>query len=151
MIDLATPWRIFLHSHWLQACAIGVVATVLAVVLMTLAPATFTAFDWAAYDTWLRHRTPVPVSSSLILVTRDQASEMKFGAASWDRAILARVIIEAHEAGAVAIGVDHHLSHASAAQVGGAASDALLLEATKTIGRVVYLFDSESPLISDTT
>jgi transcriptional regulator with PAS, ATPase and Fis domain/CHASE2 domain-containing sensor protein len=151
MIDLATSWRIFLQSHWLQACAIGVVATVLAVVLMALAPATFTAFDWAAYDTWLRHRAPIPVSSSLILVTRDQASEMKFGAAPWDRVILARVITEAHEAGAVAIGVDHHLSHASPAQLGGAASDALLLEATKTVGRVVYPFDSESPLISDTT
>ena len=150
MIDFATTWRVFLQSHWLQACAIGMVAILLSLVFMALAPATFTAFDWTAYDIWLRHRTPVPASSSLILVMRDQASEAKFGTGPWDRAILARVITEIHEAGAVAIGLDHHLSHASPAQLGGAASDALLLEATKTAERVVYPFESESLLVSDT-
>lgn len=151
MSDFAKTWRVFLQSHWLQACAIGVMATLLALVFLALAPTTFTALDWTAYDIWLRHRGPVPVSTSLFIVTRDQASEAKFGSGQWDRAILARVIAEAHEAGAVAIGLDHRLSHASPAQLGGAASDALLLEAMKTAGQVVSPFDSEPSLASDTT
>jgi transcriptional regulator with PAS, ATPase and Fis domain/CHASE2 domain-containing sensor protein len=151
MLDTTRTWRVFLQSHWLQACAIGLVATLLAFVLMALAPTTFTALDWTAYDSWLRHRAPIEVSPSLLVVTRDHASESKFGTGQWDRAILARVISEAHEGGAVAIGVDHRLSHASPAQLGGVASDALLLEATKTSGPVVYPFDSELSLASGAT
>lgn len=149
MMDFSKSWRVFLQSLWLQAAAIGLVATVLSLALTALAPVTFTAFDWTAYDTWLTHRSPVPVSPSLLLVTRDQAAEARFGSGQWDRAILARVITEAHEAGALAIGIDHRLSHASPAQLGGAASDALLLEATKAARHVVYPFDSESPLATD--
>jgi transcriptional regulator with PAS, ATPase and Fis domain len=151
MHDWAKTWRVFLQSAWLQASAMGVSATLLSLSLWALAPATFTALDWSAYDTWLRHRTPVPVSSSLILVTRDQASETKFGTGHWDRAVLARVITAAHESGAVAIGLDHRIAQPSQAQLGGAASDALLLEATRTAGPVVYPFASESPLASDAT
>jgi transcriptional regulator with PAS, ATPase and Fis domain len=47
--------------------------------------------------------------------------------------------------------LDHRLSQASPAQLGGVASDALLLEASKAAGLVVYPFDSESPLASHTT
>ena len=39
----------------------------------------------------------------------------------------------------------------SQAQLGGAASDALLLEATKAAGQVVYPFELESSLASDHT
>ena len=151
MLNYARIWRAFLESRWLQACAIGVLATSLAAILMVLAPTTFTALNWAAYDAWLRHRGPVEVSPSLLLVIRDQASDAKFGAGQWDRAILARVLTEIHDAGAIAIGLDHRLSHASPAQLGGAASDALLLEATKAAGPVVYPFDSEPSVASDTT
>lgn len=129
----------------------GLGATVLALSLGALAPATFTALDWTAYDTWVRQRAPIPVSSSLILITRDQASETKFGTGSWDRAVLARFITTAHENGATAIGLDHRIAQPSQVQLGGAASDALLLEATRAAGHVVYPFESESPLASDTT
>lgn len=151
MLDVAKIWRVFLHSYLLQACAIGLMATLLASALVSLVPTTFTALDWAAYDAWLRHRAPIEVSPSLLLVIRDQASETKFGTGQWDRAILARVIAEARESGAIAIGFDHRLSHASPAQLGGAASDALLLETTKTAGPVVYPFDSASSPASDAT
>jgi transcriptional regulator with PAS, ATPase and Fis domain len=144
-------WRVFFESSWLQAGAIGFVATLLSLGFSAVAPATFTAGDWMAYDTWLRHRAPIPVSPALILITRDQSSETKFGTGPWDRAVLARFITAAHEAGAAAIGLDHRLSHASPAQLGGAASDALLLEATKTAARVVYPFDTESPLAPEST
>ena len=149
MPDFAHTWRLFLQSVWLQAGAMGLGATVLALSLGALTPATFTALDWTAYDTWLRHRAPIPVSPSLLLITRDQASETKFGTGPWDRAVLARFITAAHESGAKAIGLDHRIAQPSQAQLGGAASDALLLEATRAAGHVVYPFESESPLASD--
>lgn len=151
MIDLAKTWRVFLQSTWLQAGAIGLVATLLSLGLWAFTPSMFVTLDWLAYDAWLRHRTPIPVNPSLILITRDQASEVLFGPGVWDRAVLARAITAAHDAGAVAIGLDHRLDHASPAQFGGAASDALLQEATKTARHVVFPFDSESPLVSETT
>lgn len=150
-MDLLPSWRTFLRSFWLQAAAIGLVATILSLAFTAILPALFTSLDWLPYDTWLRHRDPIPVSPSLVVVERDKASEEKFGTGQWDRAILARLITEAYEAGAVAIGIDHRLSHASPAQLGGAASDALLLEAAKTAGHVVFVYDSESPLATDAT
>jgi transcriptional regulator with PAS, ATPase and Fis domain len=149
MPDFSQTWRLFLQSVWLQAGAMGLGATVLALSLGALAPATFTALDWTAYDTWLRHRGPIPVSPSLLLITRDQVSETKFGTGPWDRAILARFITAAHNSGAKAIGLDHRIAQPSQAQLGGAASDALLLEATKTAGPVVYPYEPESPLTSE--
>ncbi len=149
MHDWANTWRLFLQSVWLQAGAMGLGATVLSLSLGALAPATFTALDWTAYDTWLRHRAPIPVSSTLLLITRDHASETTFGTGPWDRAVLARFVIAAHNSGAKAIGLDHRIAQPSQAQLGGAASDALFLEATRTAGPVVYPYESESPLASE--
>ncbi len=149
MLGASPLWRQFLNTPWLQAIAMGLLAAILAFVLWTAAPATFTALDWTAYDLWLRHRTPIPVSPSLVIVTRDPASEEEFGTGPWDRAIPARLITAAHEAGASTIGIDHRLDQASPAQLGGAASDALLLEAMKTAGPVVVVQSSESPLAPD--
>ena len=141
-------WRQFLSSSWLQACAIGLLATLLAFGLRATAATTFTALDWAAYDFWLTDRAPISVSPSLLIVTRDQASEEEFGAGPWDRAILARLLTSAHESGARAIGLDHHLDHASPAQLGGAASDALLLEAMSTAGPIVVAQNPDATLAS---
>ncbi|MDP1767292.1 MAG: sigma 54-interacting transcriptional regulator [Nitrospirota bacterium] len=149
MSDLSQTWRLFLQSVWLQAGAMGLGATILALSLGGLAPATFTALDWTAYDTWLRQRAPVQISPSLLLITRDQASETKFGTGPWDRAVLARFITAAHNSGATAIGLDHRIAQPSQAQLGGAASDALLLEATRNAGPVVYPYETESPLTSE--
>ena len=138
MLDDSRLWRQFLGSPWLQAAAIGLLATLLAFGLWTAAPATFTALDWSAYDVWISRRAPIPVSPSLVIVTRDPASEAEFGTGPWDRAILARLLTSAHEAGALVIGFDHRLDHASPAQRGGAASDALLLEALNNAAPVSW-------------
>ncbi|MBI3355749.1 MAG: sigma 54-interacting transcriptional regulator [Nitrospirae bacterium] len=151
MLDVPRLWRHFLSSSWLQAGLLGLVATIIALTFWTMAPATFAALDWAVYDFWMSHRAPIPVSPSLVLVTRDQKSEEEFGKGQWDRAILARVITAAHEAGTSAIGIDHRLDHASPVQLGGAASDAQLHEAVKAAGPIVFAFDSESPLASEAT
>ncbi|MEQ1792894.1 MAG: CHASE2 domain-containing protein, partial [Nitrospira sp.] len=149
MLDRHTLWRCFISSLPLQALTIGLLASVSATVLWLTAPATFTALDWTAYDTWLRHRAPIAVSASLTIVARDPASDARFGTGPWDRAILAQLITAAHESGAAAIGIDHRLNHASPAQLGGAASDALFLEAAKTAGHLVTVFDDDAPLASD--
>ncbi|HKQ34799.1 MAG TPA: CHASE2 domain-containing protein, partial [Nitrospiraceae bacterium] len=144
-------WRKFLSSSWLQAGAMGLLATVLAFGLWTAASTTFTALDWAAYDFWLSDRAPIPVSPSLLIVTRDPASEEEFGGGPWDRAILARLLTSAHESGALAIGLDHRLDHAGPAQLGGAASDALLLEAMSTASPIVVVQSPNATLTSDAT
>jgi transcriptional regulator with PAS, ATPase and Fis domain/CHASE2 domain-containing sensor protein len=151
MLDASRLWRQFLSSSWLQAGAMGLLATLLAFGLWAAAPTTFTALDWTAYDFWLTHRAPIPVSPSLLIVTRDQAGEEEFGSGPWDRAILARLLISAHEAGALAIGMDHRLDYASPAQLGGAASDALLLEAMNNAGPIVVVQSPDSTLASDST
>ncbi len=148
MLDWPKLRRLFITSPQLQALTIGLLAALFAKAVWTVAPATFTAFDWTAYDTWLRHRAPIAVSPSLTIVSRDPASEERFGTLL-DRALLAQVITVAHEAGATAIGLDHRLDHASPAQLGGAASDALLIEAVHAAAPVVFVHDPDSILRSD--
>ena len=151
MLDASCLWRRFLSSSWLQAGAIGLLATILAFALWAAALTTFTALDWTAYDFWLTDRAPIPVSPSLLIVTRDPASEEEFGAGPWDRAIFARLLTSAHESGALVIGLDHRLDHAGPAQLGGAASDALLLEATSAAGPIVVVQSPDATLVSDAT
>ena len=149
MLDRQKFWRLFIASLPLQALGIGSLATLLSAMLWSAAPATFTALDHTVYDTWLRHRTTTQVSPSLTIVVRDPASEERFGRGPWDRSILARLIVTIHEAGAAVIGVDHRLDYASPAQLGGAASDALFLEALRTTSPVVLIHDADSLLQSD--
>ena len=106
--------------------------------MVTLAGGSVTALEWSAYDRWLRARAPVPVSPALLVVARDPASEARFGAGAWDRSVLARVITSLARAGAVAIGADLPLGQASPPGRGGAASDALLGQATADAGNVVF-------------
>ena len=151
MLDASRLWRQFLSSSWLQAGAMGLLATALGFGLSVAASTTFTALDWTAYDFWLTDRAPIPVSPSLLIVTRDPASEEEFGTGPWDRAIFARLLTSAHESGALVIGLDHRLDHASPAQLGGAASDALMLEAMSTAGPIVVVQSPDATLASDAT
>src|SRR4029077_16681076 len=97
MLDASRLWRNFLSSSWLQAGAMGLLATVLAFGLWAAASTTFTALDWTAFDLWLPDRSPTPVSPSPVIATRDPPSEQEFGAGRWDRAILARLLTSSHE------------------------------------------------------
>ena len=129
MFDTSQVWRRFLSQLWLQAFAMGLCSTVLALALWVPAPGTHAALDWSAYDVWMSHRTPIQISPSLSIVVRDPISEETFGQGTWDRAVLARLITAAHDAGASVIGLSERLDHPSQATVGGATSDALLFEA----------------------
>jgi transcriptional regulator with PAS, ATPase and Fis domain/CHASE2 domain-containing sensor protein len=140
-----TFFRLFMRTPRWQAVAIGLVASVLAKALWSLAPVTFTAYNWTFYDTWLRLRSPITVSTTLTVVVRDPESEVRFGPIL-DRAVLAQVLTAIHEAGAAAIGIDHRLDHASPASRGGAASDALFIEALQTVGPVIMVYDTETAL-----
>ncbi|WP_455378932.1 sigma 54-interacting transcriptional regulator [Petrachloros mirabilis] len=144
MLDRQTLWRLIISSIPLQAPAIGLLATITAHLLWSAAPSTFTALDLMVYDAWLRHRSPITASPSLVTILRDTEADKRFGDGPLDRSILAQLITAAHESGAVAIGLDHQLDHASPAQLGGAASDALLVEAIHNAGPVAFLYDSDS-------
>lgn len=146
MLDSQKLWRLLVTSVPLQSFAIGLLATVTAHLIWGMAPATYMALDWAIYDGWLRHRAPIETSSSLTIVLRDPATDDRFGPGPLDRSILAQLINAAHESGATAIGLDHRLDHASPAHLGGAASDALLMEAIHNTGPIVFLHNSDSAL-----
>jgi transcriptional regulator with PAS, ATPase and Fis domain len=140
-------WRLFITNILWQAITIGFVASLFAHGFWSLAPVTFTTLDWALYDMWLRVRAPIPVSELLTVVVRDPESEERFGPVL-DRAVLAEVLNAVHEAGAAAIGIDHRLDHASPSSLGGAASDAMLLESLQAAGPVALIHDAGSALQS---
>lgn len=146
MLDRTKLWRLIITSPPLQALMIGLLTAIAAHSMWSVAPATFTALDWAAYDSWLRHRAPTKSSEALTIVVRDHGADERFGTGPLDRNILAQLITAAHESGAAAIGLDHRLDHASPAQLGGAASDALLVEAIHNAAPVVFLHDADSAL-----
>jgi len=92
-----------------------------------------TALDWSVYDRWLRARVTVADTPSLVVVARDAASEARFGAGAWDRAVLARVVAALGRGGAAVVGLDIPLGMPSAPGRGGAGSDALLAQAAQTV------------------
>ncbi|MFO0706291.1 MAG: sigma 54-interacting transcriptional regulator [Nitrospira sp.] len=149
MADWNRVWRYFIASLPLQALTIGFAATVFAAGLWLAAPATYSALDWTVYDSWLSRRAPIPVSDRLVLIVNDPASEAHGGTGTPDRAMLAQLISAAHDAGAVAVGLDHRLDHAGPTSGGGVAGDALLLEAIKTDGPVVTVYDADTPALSN--
>src|SRR2546425_12749641 len=89
-----------------MAAVIGLAATLLALGVATLGGAGATALEWSVYDRGVFARAAAPVSPALLVVARDPASEARFGAGSWDRAVLARLITSLSRAGAAAIGFD---------------------------------------------
>ncbi|WHZ23014.1 MAG: sigma-54 dependent DNA-binding response regulator [Nitrospira sp.] len=130
--------RLFVRAVWLQALAMAVVATLFAELLWSPAPRTYTALEWAPYDGWVRLRHQLAPHPNLLLIVRDRDSEQQFGAGPWDRRIPAQLITALHDAGAAAVGMDIPLDLPSPPNLGGAVSDALLMEAVKSAGTVAY-------------
>ena len=129
----------FFYTHtWLQALAISLVAVTLSGFIWSLAPATYTAMEWGWYDTWLTLRQPPETNAQLLLILRDQRSDQQFGSGIWDRAVIARLLTALDDAGAAAIGIDVPLRVPSPPTLGGAVSDALLLEAVRSASHVVH-------------
>jgi hypothetical protein len=118
-----------------------------AAALSHLGGAGVTALDWSVYDRWLRARV-VPDTPALVIVTRDPASEARFGAGAWDRAVLARVVAALGGAGAAVVGLDVPLAQPGASGRGGASSDALLAQAAQAVDIVSVLASGASPTLS---
>lgn len=146
MLRPTFTWARLLPSTTFQAVGIGLAATALSTLVWSLGPETGTRLDHVVFDTWVVKRSSVPVSPKLTIITRDPISEARFGTGHWDRAVLAKVITAVHEAGASAIGIDHRLDHASPAHLGGAVSDALLLDALRTAAPVALVHDTDAVL-----
>lgn len=130
--------RLFVRNIWLQAAVMALAAIVLSEVIWTPAPATYQALEWAPYDTWMRLRARLAPDPHLLLIVRDRASDQQFGTGSWDRALPAKLVTALHDAGAASIGLDIPLDLPSPPNLGGAVSDALLIEAVKSAGTVSY-------------
>ena len=121
------------------ACVIAVVSLTAGSLLERLAPTSVTgAIDWGLYETWVRLRAPIHVSPSLVFVTRTTETDVRFGTGPLDHALLARMITALNRAGASVIGLDIQLERAHIPGRSGAAGDAMLIEATRVAGRVVY-------------
>ena len=120
------------------AALMGAAAALVATGVLILGGAGVTALEWSAYDAWLRWRAPLPVSSDLVIVVRDPASEARFGGGAWDRALFAGLITNLARSGAAVVGVDAPLGQPSFADRRGAASDALLSQAILLAGNVVF-------------
>ena len=119
----------------LVAGLMAVAATLLAHALAALGGQGIATLEWNARDAVAP--ALAPVSPALVIVARDSASEARFGAGAWDRAVLARAVTGLARAGATAIGLDIALGQPSVPGRGGAASDALLVHATAAAGNVV--------------
>jgi DNA-binding NtrC family response regulator/CHASE2 domain-containing sensor protein len=128
----------------LLAGLIAVAATLAASALVGLGGPGLVTLEWTAREIL----TPnlAPVSPALVIVARDAASEARFGAGGWDRAVLARAVAGLARAGAAAIGLDTPLGQPSAPGRGGAASDALLSHAMVAAGNVVFPVAPAEPI-----
>jgi len=141
--------RLFVRNVWLQAVVMALASLALTEAMWAPAPVTYHALEWAPYDTWMRLRSQPAPDSHLLLVMRDQASEQQFGAGLWDRSLPARLITGLHDAGAAAIGLDIPLDFPSPPNLGGAVSDALLMEAVTSAGTVSYPAFPTAPIDQD--
>jgi DNA-binding NtrC family response regulator len=130
--------RLFFSTIWLQAVTTAIAATLLAALVWSWAPAFYTSLDWGPYDVWIKIRKPLHSTSDILLLTRDDAGDAQFGNGLWDRSLVARAVSALHDAGATRIGIDLPLDRPSPPNLGGAVSDALLLEAIKSAGGVVH-------------
>jgi DNA-binding NtrC family response regulator/CHASE2 domain-containing sensor protein len=118
---------------------IAVVSLLAVSLLERLAPASVTnAVDWSLYDTWVRVRAPIQVSPSLVFITRTTETDSRFGTGPLDHALIARMITGLTRAGASVIGLDVQLERLDSPGRSGAAGDAMLIEAARVAGRVVY-------------
>ena len=126
------------------AGSIAVAATLAAGALVGLGGPGIATLEWTARG--ILAPNLAPVSPALVIVARDAASEARFGAGAWDRAVLARAVAGLARAGAVAIGLDTPLGRPSAPGRGGAASDALLSHAMVAAGNVVFPVAPAEPI-----
>ncbi|HEV8615400.1 MAG TPA: sigma 54-interacting transcriptional regulator [Methylomirabilota bacterium] len=128
----------------LATVVIGIAATLAAAAVVGLGGQDVATIEWTLMDRWAR--PAAPVAPALLVVNRDAASEARLGSGAWDRAVLARVVTSLARAGATMIGMDVALDQPSAPGRGGAASDALLSQATTAAGNVVYPITPGQPL-----
>ena len=128
-------------ARLVAAGVIGLIAAVAAVGALVAARSPVTAFEWS-----VRPREVASVSSALVLITRDGASDARFSADTWDRAVLARVVTALARAGAAAIGIDVSLGLPGAPGRGGPTGDALLSQATALAGNVVFAIVPGEPV-----
>ncbi|MGQ0812670.1 MAG: CHASE2 domain-containing protein, partial [Nitrospiraceae bacterium] len=99
-------WSRAMRLHFLHTVLITILSAIIAWTIWQPVPVAFTTLEWALYDNWHRVRTPPSPSSSILVVIRDPETDNRFGDGIWDRALIAKVVSAAHQAGAAVIGLD---------------------------------------------
>jgi DNA-binding NtrC family response regulator/CHASE2 domain-containing sensor protein len=120
------------------AALMGAAALLVATGVLLLGGSGLAALEWSPYDAWLRWRAPRPVSSDLVIVVRDPASEGRAGEGAQDRTLVAGLIANLTRSGAAVIGIDVPLGQPSFADRRGAAGDAMLSQTILLAGNVVF-------------
>src|SRR3989449_4417535 len=131
-----------LPRNLLTAVAIGLLGSMLVGGLWLVAPNLLNSWEWSTYDARMRLGGPAPANPALVLIGRDDTSEVRFGKGIWDRARFAEVIDGLGRAGAAVVAPDFYFADASPPERGGSASDKALIRATKNAGNVVYPISS---------
>lgn len=120
------------------AFALGLSGTALAVLIGALVPPIAATLDYIPYGFRQRLGHTAPVHPAIVLITRDAETDARFGSGPIDHAVYGRTITALTRAGARVIGLDARLDGSSTPAHGGALSDAMLIEATRVAGQVVY-------------
>jgi DNA-binding NtrC family response regulator len=127
----------------LPALAIGLGAALGAAGLREAAAPAVAVLEWRLQSGWLAGRPATP-GPRLLVVRRDPEAEARFGRGAWDRAVPARVLGALARGGASAIALGVAAERPSPPGRGGAASDALLVEAVEQAGNVVLPASGEA-------
>ncbi|MBX3324740.1 MAG: sigma 54-interacting transcriptional regulator [Nitrospira sp.] len=127
-----------LQQQWIPAGLIGLAVTLLIGILWISAPAVLETWEWRTYDLRMQWRGARPTTNQLMLISRDEKSDARFGVGIWDRAVFAKMITALHRAGASVIALDFYFGEASPQERGGKLSDQALVDAAATAGTVLF-------------
>jgi len=122
----------------MPAGLIGLAVTLLLGLLWISAPAIFETWELRTYDLRMQWRGARPATDQLVLISRDEKSDARFGVGIWDRAVFAKMITALHRAGASVIALDFYFGEASPQERGGKLSDQALVDAAATAGTVLF-------------
>lgn len=125
-------------QQWIPAGLIGLSVTLLLGLLWISAPVMLETWELRTYDLRMQWRGAQPATDQLVLISRDEKSDARFGVGIWDRAVFAKMISALHRAGASVIALDFYFGEASPQERGGKLSDQALVDAAATAGTVLF-------------
>lgn len=131
------PKPSFVKRQGLTTAGVAAVSVMLVGLLWLVLPQLFGSWELATHDLRSRWQGAASVDDDIVIISRDEASDKRFGMGVWDRAVFAKVIAALGKAGARTVSLDFHMPDASPPERGSAASDRDLVTAVVSSGTVV--------------